>query len=134
MSCVAMTAATFSGCGFDENAPDEGSYISWHQNDDGVTYGKTCIGKDMYAVTTSTHNYKNLSGIIGSCSVDDIVTWKPHKEMELTLKWKTSKSGIRHAFTCIENKVFIVTPSTHSHNYLALVGDDCSKIPVMRLQ
>ena len=134
MSFVTMIAVSFSGCGFDENPSDEVSYISWHRNNDGVRYGKTCIGKDLYVVTTSTHSYKNLSGIIGSCLVNEPVPSEPYKEMELKIKWKPSKSGIRYAFTCIENKVFIVTPSTHSHNYLALVGDDCSKIPVMSLQ
>ncbi len=122
------------GCDFNSNEKNTISEnISWHRNIDGVFYGKTCIDNHLFVVSSASHQFKTLSGIIGSCTGNEPSNvWA--EKIDESFEWSRSSSGISYFYTCIEDHVFIVSPAASRTKMLSLISNDCSKLNDYRMK
>lgn len=102
--------------------------ISWMRNSDGVFYGKTCIDKKLFVVSSGSHESKTLSGIIGSCNGTETFKDSYVPDVKENFKWINLNSGISYFYTCIEEHLFTVSSNAYRTYILSLVGNDCSVI------
>jgi len=102
--------------------------ISWHRNSDGIFYGKTCIDKKLFVVSSTPHNRYSLSGVIGSCIGNEPFNDKPAPDIEENFIWHKSLSGVVYFYTCIEDHLFTVSPGSYHTRILSLIGNDCSSV------